>query len=148
MFLQLVAATSSAQVSANVSMNKLFTALLALTLLATACSGLPGAGRATGRPATVTAPAGSDLRLTGLVHENHHGCEIDIHCMLEVDVGGGVLFVIYHYGEGERRCDNSSVFERAWSLERGDRVEVFAEVIGSSTLSVCDALRYNIRKLP
>lgn len=68
--------------------------------------------------------------------------------MLEVNVGGAVLFVIYHYGEGEQRCDNSAVFERAWPLERGDRVEVFAEVIGSSTLSVCDALRYNIRKLP
>lgn len=128
--------------------NKLFAALLALTLLATACSRLPSLLSATPPPATVTVPVGSDLRLTGVVYENDHGCEIDIDCVLEVDVSGGVLSVIYHYGEGEQRCENSAVFKRAWPLERGDRVEVFAEVIGSSTLSICDALRYDISKLP
>ena len=122
---------------------------LTLSLVVAGCGRLPGLATPTRRPlATVAAPIGSDVRITGVVRENYLGCEVDNVCMLEVDVGGGVLHVLYDYGEGERRCENRAIFAQASSLESGDRVEILAEVTASGNLSACDAGRYHIRKIP
>jgi hypothetical protein len=116
--------------------------LLALPLLAAACRHASPT-----RPATLAAPVGSALLLTGVVTENRHGCEVDISCELMVDTGRETVAVIYHYGEGQR-CENAAVFDQAWPLQRGDRVEVLAEVVAGRSLSLCDALRYYVRPLP
>ena len=121
--------------------------LLLFPLLA-ACSQLPGLATPTRPPVTVVAPVGSDTRIAGVVRHNYLGCEVDNLCLLEVDVGPGVVNVIYHFGESEQRCENTAVFDRAAALQRGDRVEVYARVLPGGALSVCGAQRYDIKRIP
>ncbi|WP_349742565.1 hypothetical protein [Roseateles cavernae] len=60
--------------------------------------------------------------IVGTVLENRRDCERDGACLLTLRVDASLWQVLYHPGEGERRCASSEVTAQGLRIQVGDRV--------------------------
>lgn len=84
--------------------------------------------------------------IIGEVKDNNHGCTVDAFCYLRITFGNQEAGTIYNFGNA-RFCLNDKAGEVGLNLVKGNRVEVFGEIIGTDTISTCDSNDYYIRKL-
>ncbi len=119
--------------------------LVVVTLLLTACEGLPG------RPTPTLPPfdarlTGKSIRFEGVVVRKVDDV-FDAPEALLVRVGDQEIVVIYNWPTYPF-CANEEVREIAAEIEPGDRVEVFGQVVrASATVSVCESSEHYLRKI-
>lgn len=78
--------------------------------------------------------------IIGTVLENRRGCERDGACLLTVRVDASLWQVLYHPGEGERRCVSSEVTTLGLRIQVGDLVRATGRstlLAGQNLLDVC-----------
>jgi hypothetical protein len=102
------------------------------------------AADASGQAATVSASgAAASVAVTGVVIENNKGCERDAICFLRVrsEVSKAVWRVIYHPGEGERRCAQSRLTQLGLGAKVGDEIRAeglrVADTSTEAGLDIC-----------
>lgn len=90
-------------------------------------------------PSSVAVVAAPQV-IIGTVLENRRDCERDGACLLTVRVDAGLWQVLYHPGEGERRCASSKVTAQGLRIQVGDRVRAYGQPTlraGHNLLDVC-----------
>ncbi|MCX2861430.1 hypothetical protein OOZ63_06215 [Paucibacter sp. PLA-PC-4] len=86
------------------------------------------------------ADASAPQVIVGKVLENSRGCERDGACLLTVRVDASLWQVLYHPGEGERRCASSEVTAQGLRIQVGDLVRATGRPTlraGQNLLDVC-----------
>lgn len=63
-------------------------------------------------------------KAAGVVLENNRGCDLDVACYLQLQVGDIQVRVIYHPGEGDSHL-NKDAYKEGSAATKGDHVEVW-----------------------
>lgn len=84
--------------------------------------------------------------LTGRIIENVRDCEVDVACLLVIDIDGFKANVVYHFGEWPP-CDNIEAIRSGEAVEDGELVEVFAGIIEGNELTTCTSPEFYIHSI-
>lgn len=85
--------------------------------------------------------------MRGSVIENIQGGCMDACCYLQLDTDRPEKITVIYHSEFPPTA-NFYGADIGFELQRGDRVEIFAEVIDDQTLTICSAADYYIRRVP
>ena len=88
--------------------------------------------------------------IVGTVLENRRDCERDGACLLTLRVDTSLWQVLYHPGEGERRCASSEVTAQGLRLQVGDLVRATGQPTlraGQKLLDVCSSSSDTLTRL-
>lgn len=88
--------------------------------------------------------------IVGTVLENRRDCERDGACLLTLRVDTSLWQVLYHPGEGERRCASSEVAAQGLRLQVGDLVRATGQPTlraGQNLLDVCTSSSDTLTRL-
>lgn len=123
-------------------------------LVAGMSSCTPGRERHAGPPAGTTTldvralddDGDSKVLFSGRVVENVRGCEVDIACILRIEVDGLTTSVVYHFGEWPP-CGNAAAIRQGIDVIEGEMVEVYAGIVDGDELTTCTSTEYYIRRV-
>lgn len=86
------------------------------------------------------------VTLAGRIVENIRGCEIDVACVLIIEVDGFTTSVVYHFGEWPP-CENIGASRHGEAVEAGEHVEVFAGIFEGDELTTCTSPEFYIHSI-
>ncbi|MCC6853771.1 MAG: hypothetical protein IT502_15820 [Rubrivivax sp.] len=99
---------------------------IAVLLMAFACN------------AQAAQPTPSSHTITGTVVENRRDCVRDGACVLVVQVGGERWEVLYHPGEGERRCPRAELAAVGLALQPQDKIRASGRITARGAVNRLD----------
>lgn len=108
-------------------------------------AGLPG-GTTTLDVRALDADGDSKILFSGHVVENVRGCEVDVACILRIEVDGVQTSVIYHWGEWPP-CDNPAAIRQGAEVSEGELIEVYAGIVDGDELTTCTSSEFYIRRI-
>lgn len=86
----------------------------------------------------------SKILFSGRVVENVRGCEVDVACILRIDVDGLQTNVVYHFGEWPP-CENPAATRQGAAVREGELIEVYAGIVDGDELTTCTSPEFYIR---
>jgi hypothetical protein len=106
----------------------------------------PPAGTTTLDVVALDADGDRKILFSGRVVENVRGCEVDVACILRIEVGGLQTGVVYHSGEWPP-CENPAAIRQGAEVREGELIEVYAGIVDGNELTTCTSSEFYIRRI-